>query len=72
MNYIRYCLNIDVEPNQNYWVFNATFHGVCAGLLQVLALPGLVWKQLSGEEVSWSKDFPAVDSVLVSIPPKTS
>lgn len=33
---------------------------------QVLALPGFVWKQLSGEEVSWSKDFPAVDSVLVS------
>lgn len=32
----------------------------------VLALPGFVWKQLSGEEVSWSKDFPAVDSVLVS------
>lgn len=35
---------------------------------QVLALPGFVWKQLSGEEVSWSKDFPAVDSVLVSRP----
>lgn len=35
---------------------------------QVLALPGFVWKQLSGEEVSWSKDFPAVDSVLVSEP----
>ncbi|KAJ3595563.1 hypothetical protein NHX12_004866 [Muraenolepis orangiensis] len=33
----------------------------------VLALPGLVWKQLSGEEVSWSKDFPAVDSVLVKL-----
>lgn len=33
---------------------------------QVLALPGFVWKQLSGEEVSWNKDFPAVDSVLVS------
>lgn len=33
---------------------------------QVLALPGFVWKQLSGEEVSWSKDFSAVDSVLVS------
>ncbi|TKS79447.1 E3 ubiquitin-protein ligase HECTD3 [Collichthys lucidus] len=31
----------------------------------VLALPGLVWKQLTGEAVSWSKDFPAVDSVLV-------
>ncbi|NWY09430.1 HECD3 ligase, partial [Aphelocoma coerulescens] len=31
----------------------------------VLALPGFVWKQLTGEEVSWSKDFPAVDSVLV-------
>ncbi|MGH0185882.1 UNVERIFIED_CONTAM: hypothetical protein FKN15_019390 [Acipenser sinensis] len=31
----------------------------------VLALPGIVWKQLMGEEVSWSKDFPAVDSVLV-------
>ncbi|KAK1164096.1 E3 ubiquitin-protein ligase HECTD3-like [Acipenser oxyrinchus oxyrinchus] len=31
----------------------------------VLALPGIVWKQLTGEEVSWSKDFPAVDSVLV-------
>lgn len=34
-------------------------------LLQVLDLPGLIWKQLTGEEVSWSKDFPAVDSVLV-------
>lgn len=33
---------------------------------KVLALPGFVWKQLTGEEVSWSKDFPAVDSVLVS------
>ena len=32
---------------------------------QVLALPGLVWKQLTGEAVSWNKDFPAVDSVLV-------
>lgn len=32
---------------------------------QVLALPGLVWKQLTGEAVSWSKDFPSVDSVLV-------
>lgn len=34
-------------------------------VLQVLALPGLVWKQLTGEAVSWNKDFPAVDSVLV-------
>lgn len=34
-------------------------------IIQVLALPGLVWKQLTGEAVSWSKDFPAVDSVLV-------
>ncbi|TFK01725.1 E3 ubiquitin-protein ligase HECTD3 [Platysternon megacephalum] len=34
---------------------------------QVLALPGFVWKQLTGEEVSWSKDFPAVDSVLVKL-----
>ncbi|MBN3272630.1 HECD3 ligase, partial [Polyodon spathula] len=33
----------------------------------VLALPGIVWKQLTGEEVSWSKDFPAVDSVLVKL-----
>lgn len=33
---------------------------------QVLALPGFVWKQLSGEDVSWNKEFPAVDSVLVS------
>ncbi|XP_025062554.1 E3 ubiquitin-protein ligase HECTD3-like isoform X1 [Alligator sinensis] len=31
----------------------------------VLALPGFVWKQLTGEEVSWTKDFVAVDSVLV-------
>lgn len=35
-------------------------------IFKVLALPGFVWKQLTGEEVSWSKDFPAVDSVLVS------
>lgn len=34
-------------------------------ILQVLALPGLVWKLLTGEAISWSKDFPAVDSVLV-------
>ncbi|XP_053738800.1 E3 ubiquitin-protein ligase HECTD3 [Synchiropus splendidus] len=33
----------------------------------VLALPGLVWKQLTGEAVSWNKDFPAVDSVLVNL-----
>nr|XP_046264244.1 E3 ubiquitin-protein ligase HECTD3-like isoform X2 [Scatophagus argus] len=33
----------------------------------VLALPGLVWKQLTGEAVSWSKDFPAVDSELVNL-----
>uniref|UniRef100_A0A1A8KF71 HECT domain containing 3 n=1 Tax=Nothobranchius kuhntae TaxID=321403 RepID=A0A1A8KF71_NOTKU len=33
----------------------------------VLALPGLVWKQLTGEAVSWKKDFPAVDSVLVNL-----
>lgn len=36
-------------------------------ILQVLALPGLVWKQLTGEAVCWSKDFPAVDSVLVRL-----
>ncbi|XP_072366834.1 E3 ubiquitin-protein ligase HECTD3 [Scyliorhinus torazame] len=35
--------------------------------LLVLALPGIVWKQLAGEEVRWSKDFPAVDSVLVKL-----
>uniref|UniRef100_A0A8C1Z987 HECT domain containing 3 n=1 Tax=Cyprinus carpio TaxID=7962 RepID=A0A8C1Z987_CYPCA len=33
----------------------------------VLALPGLVWKQLIGESVSWAIDFPAVDSVLVKL-----
>ncbi|XP_033838136.1 E3 ubiquitin-protein ligase HECTD3 isoform X1 [Periophthalmus magnuspinnatus] len=33
----------------------------------VLALPGLVWKQLTGETVSWTKDFPAVDSDLVNL-----
>ncbi|KAJ1169518.1 hypothetical protein NDU88_001411 [Pleurodeles waltl] len=33
----------------------------------VLALPGFVWKQLTGETVSWNKDFPAVDSVLVKL-----
>ncbi|KAM4641143.1 E3 ubiquitin-protein ligase HECTD3 isoform 2-T3 [Discoglossus pictus] len=33
----------------------------------VLALPGFAWKQLTGEEVSWSKDFPAVDSLLVKL-----
>lgn len=35
-------------------------------LWQILALPALVWKQLAGEEVSWSKDFAAVDMELVS------
>lgn len=33
---------------------------------QILSLPALVWKQLAGEEVSWSKDFATVDSELVS------
>ncbi|KAG2461844.1 HECD3 ligase, partial [Polypterus senegalus] len=33
----------------------------------VLALPGIVWKRLTGETVSWNKDFPAVDSVLVKL-----
>ncbi|XP_058031226.1 E3 ubiquitin-protein ligase HECTD3 [Ahaetulla prasina] len=33
----------------------------------VLALPGFVWKQLTGEEVSWNKDFPAIDSMLVKL-----
>nr|XP_009477774.1 PREDICTED: E3 ubiquitin-protein ligase HECTD3-like [Pelecanus crispus] len=33
----------------------------------VLSLPALVWKQLAGEEVSWSKDFAAVDSELVKL-----
>ncbi|NXC13448.1 HECD3 ligase, partial [Corythaeola cristata] len=33
----------------------------------ILALPGLVWKQLAGEEVSWSNDFVAVDSELVQL-----
>uniref|UniRef100_A0A8C5QDY3 E3 ubiquitin-protein ligase HECTD3 n=1 Tax=Leptobrachium leishanense TaxID=445787 RepID=A0A8C5QDY3_9ANUR len=33
----------------------------------VLALPGFVWKQLTGEEVNWSKDFLAVDSLLVKL-----
>lgn len=35
-------------------------------LWQILALPALVWKQLAGEEVVWSKDFAAVDAELVS------
>ncbi|XP_074953892.1 E3 ubiquitin-protein ligase HECTD3-like [Phalacrocorax aristotelis] len=33
----------------------------------ILSLPALVWKQLAGEEVSWSKDFTAVDSELVKL-----
>ncbi|NXK52374.1 HECD3 ligase, partial [Chauna torquata] len=33
----------------------------------VLALPGLVWKQLAGEEVIWSKDFTTVDVELVKL-----
>ncbi|KAM6080785.1 E3 ubiquitin-protein ligase HECTD3-like [Theristicus caerulescens] len=33
----------------------------------ILSLPALVWKQLAGEEVSWSKDFAAVDSELVKL-----
>nr|XP_047914919.1 E3 ubiquitin-protein ligase HECTD3-like [Anser cygnoides] len=33
----------------------------------VLSLPGLVWKQLAGEEVIWSKDFAAVDAELVKL-----
>ncbi|NXR97112.1 HECD3 ligase, partial [Hypocryptadius cinnamomeus] len=33
----------------------------------ILSLPALVWKQLAGEEVSWSKDFATVDSQLVKL-----
>ncbi|NWH69380.1 HECD3 ligase, partial [Piaya cayana] len=33
----------------------------------VLALPALVWKQLAGEEISWSKDFATVDLELVKM-----
>ncbi|XP_049663412.1 E3 ubiquitin-protein ligase HECTD3-like isoform X3 [Accipiter gentilis] len=33
----------------------------------ILALPALVWKQLAGEEVSWSKDFATVDLELVKL-----
>ncbi|KFQ01928.1 E3 ubiquitin-protein ligase HECTD3, partial [Leptosomus discolor] len=33
----------------------------------ILALPALVWKQLAGEEVSWSEDFATVDSELVKL-----
>ncbi|NXU56084.1 HECD3 ligase, partial [Turnix velox] len=33
----------------------------------ILSLPALVWKQLAGEEVSWSKDFATVDSELVKL-----
>ncbi|XP_054689604.1 E3 ubiquitin-protein ligase HECTD3-like [Grus americana] len=33
----------------------------------VLALPALVWKQLAGEEVTWSKDFATVDLELVKL-----
>ncbi|NXL87679.1 HECD3 ligase, partial [Alectura lathami] len=35
--------------------------------LLVLALPGLVWKQLAGDEVIWSKDFATVDAELVKL-----
>ncbi|NXY50964.1 HECD3 ligase, partial [Ceuthmochares aereus] len=35
--------------------------------LLILALPALVWKQLAGEEVSWSKDFATVDLELVKL-----
>ncbi|XP_053929593.1 E3 ubiquitin-protein ligase HECTD3 [Cuculus canorus] len=35
--------------------------------LLILALPALVWKQLAGEEVDWSKDFATVDSELVKL-----
>ncbi|KFP33694.1 E3 ubiquitin-protein ligase HECTD3, partial [Colius striatus] len=35
--------------------------------LLILALPALVWKQLAGEEVFWSKDFATVDSELVTV-----
>uniref|UniRef100_A0A8C5TV97 HECT domain E3 ubiquitin protein ligase 3 n=1 Tax=Malurus cyaneus samueli TaxID=2593467 RepID=A0A8C5TV97_9PASS len=33
----------------------------------ILSLPALVWKQLAGEEVSWSKDFATVDSEQVKL-----
>lgn len=55
-----------VEPHLHLWghLLSHRLSKIIV-LLQVLALPGFVWKQLTGEEVSWSKDFPAVDSVLV-------
>ncbi|KAM4655308.1 E3 ubiquitin-protein ligase HECTD3-like isoform 2-T2 [Amazona ochrocephala] len=34
---------------------------------QILALPALVWKQLAGEEIDWSKDFAGVDAELVKL-----
>ncbi|NXK72130.1 HECD3 ligase, partial [Amazona guildingii] len=33
----------------------------------ILALPALVWKQLAGEEIDWSKDFAGVDAELVKL-----
>ncbi|XP_043941719.1 E3 ubiquitin-protein ligase HECTD3-like isoform X2 [Protopterus annectens] len=45
-------------------LMGATFRGK---EFLVLSLPPIVWKQLSGEAVSWSRDFPAVDSMLVKL-----
>lgn len=64
---LNYC-NIDNYHCKYLLVVNIRlFRLAVCPLLQVLALPGLVWKQLIGEAVSWSKDFAAVDSVLVRI-----
>uniref|UniRef100_A0A672I7D0 E3 ubiquitin-protein ligase HECTD3-like n=1 Tax=Salarias fasciatus TaxID=181472 RepID=A0A672I7D0_SALFA len=73
--------NQDASDTKDYYVPNPSckeFHKyewigqLMGGALRgkeflVLALPSLVWKQLTGEPVIWSKDFPAVDSVLVNL-----
>lgn len=58
---------IDSIPCIFYTIDGQSFCLLLCYFVKVLALPGLVWKQLTGEAVCWNKDFPAIDSVLVRL-----
>ncbi|XP_061200934.1 E3 ubiquitin-protein ligase HECTD3-like [Neopsephotus bourkii] len=49
------------------WIGQLIGAALRSGEFLMLALPALVWKQLAGEEVVWSKDFAAVDAELVRL-----
>ena len=51
----------------SYRLFYDLFTCVVMISLQVLSLPSFIWKQLSGEKVTWSRDFVTVDAAEVCI-----